>query len=171
MAFVCGNRALARTRADFRLLSALVRESRTSVDQLEQWWSKQRLRLEQAEKERQRLQNELTSFHAAESYRTAHSDPDGLRKVLRSLPQLDDSARAFAAAFTSNPKAIALLFSTETASVMLAVSEDSGWDAAQRLREAVATFGGKGGGSARLAQGMVPRHHLDGFLRALGFSN
>jgi alanyl-tRNA synthetase len=40
--------------------------------------------------------------------------------------------------------------------VLVAASVDSGVDAGRHLKQVLATVGGRGGGSARLAQGSVP---------------
>jgi alanyl-tRNA synthetase len=41
-------------------------------------------------------------------------------------------------------------------SVLLASSDDAGIDAGKALKDALASVGGRGGGSPRLAQGSVP---------------
>jgi alanyl-tRNA synthetase len=44
----------------------------------------------------------------------------------------------------------------EPPSLLLAAAEDTGIDAGRTLREVVTKFGGRGGGSPRVAQGTVP---------------
>jgi alanyl-tRNA synthetase len=56
----------------------------------------------------------------------------------------------------------------EPPSVLLASSADAGVDAARKLKELLAAAGGRGGGSARMAQGSVPdRAALERVLQAL----
>ncbi len=44
----------------------------------------------------------------------------------------------------------------EPPTVLLAASDDSGVDAGRVLKAALASVGGRGGGSARMAQGSLP---------------
>ena len=67
-----------------------------------------------------------------------------------------DEARAVAQAAAALPHAVLLATVPATRTVMVAASPDSGVDAAAELRPALAAAGGKGGGSARFAQGSVP---------------
>ena len=62
--------------------------------------------------------------------------------------------RAMAQAVSAEPKAVLILVATP--SVVLGSSADSGVDVGALLKAAIAAHGGKGGGSARLAQGVVP---------------
>ena len=67
-----------------------------------------------------------------------------------------EELRAMAQAFTAQPKAVFLAVVEQPPSVLLAVSEDSGIDAGQAVKAAVAAAGGRGGGTPRIAQGSVP---------------
>jgi phosphate uptake regulator len=51
--------------------------------------------------------------------------------------------------------------------VVVACSQELGRDAGQMLRTALAAFTGRDGGSATLAQGLVPTDQLDPTLDAL----
>jgi alanyl-tRNA synthetase len=64
--------------------------------------------------------------------------------------------RALAQSFTALPKAIFTGVVEQPPSVLLAVSADAGLDAGERVKAAVAEFGGRGGGTPRMAQGSVP---------------
>jgi alanyl-tRNA synthetase len=61
-----------------------------------------------------------------------------------------------AQSFTAQPKAVFLAVVEQPPSVLLAVSEDSGMDAGQAVKAAITAAGGRGGGTARIAQGSVP---------------
>jgi alanyl-tRNA synthetase len=53
--------------------------------------------------------------------------------------------------------------------VVLAASADTGIDAANMLKSLLTSVGGRGGGSARLAQGIVPgRAQLQTVVESLG---
>jgi alanyl-tRNA synthetase len=64
--------------------------------------------------------------------------------------------RALAQGFTAQAKALFVAAVDHPPAVLLAVSEDAGLNAGQTLKTALAAFGGRGGGSAVLAQGSVP---------------
>ena len=54
------------------------------------------------------------------------------------------------------PKCVVVGGLSSPPSVLVATSQDSGVDAGKLLKEKLAAVGGRGGGSARLAQGSVP---------------
>jgi len=55
------------------------------------------------------------------------------------------------------------------AALLVAASDDAGLDAGRALKAALADAGGRGGGSARLAQGTLPsREALDRALASIG---
>ena len=62
-----------------------------------------------------------------------------------------------------------LLASTqeEPARVVVAASADLKIDCGSLLREALAAYGLRGGGSPGMAQGQIPRVHLDALFRGL----
>jgi alanyl-tRNA synthetase len=123
-------------------------------------------------KERQALREELANYHAA---RLLVEDPpqNELRIVRRSFPDRDaDYIKLLASRITrAAPHTIALLASTQQqqapAAVVVACSQELGWNAGQMLRTALASAGGHGGGSATLAQGLVPMDQLGSALDAL----
>jgi alanyl-tRNA synthetase len=59
---------------------------------------------------------------------------------------------------------VALTVGKQPAGVLIACSTDSGVDAGAILKQTLAEFGGRGGGSATLAQGSAPDEM---FIRAL----
>jgi alanyl-tRNA synthetase len=63
---------------------------------------------------------------------------------------------SLALAFASKPKAVFITTVASPATILVASSDDSGIDAGGLLKPALAAAGGRGGGSARLAQGTVP---------------
>ena len=80
-----------------------------------------------------------------------------------------DALRGLAEAFTSMPMAIFIGAVPSPPAVMLAASTDTGIDAAGMLKSLLASVGGRGGGSARLAQGIVPgRAQLERVVESLG---
>jgi alanyl-tRNA synthetase len=67
-----------------------------------------------------------------------------------------DDAKAIAQAAFALPRVVVIGALASPPSILLAASEDSGVDAGKLLKERLAAAGGRGGGSARLAQGSVP---------------
>ena len=69
----------------------------------------------------------------------------------------------------SSPQTCALLASTqeEPARVVVAATADLKLDCGSLLREALATYGLRGGGSPTMAQGQVPRRELDELFSGL----
>jgi alanyl-tRNA synthetase len=81
---------------------------------------------------------------------------DGLRKIERRVATISDELRAEAQSFTAGGKAIFLALAEDPPSVLLAASTDSGVNAGEKLKAALAEAGGgKGGGSQTVAQGSL----------------
>jgi alanyl-tRNA synthetase len=77
--------------------------------------------------------------------------------------------RGVAQAFASLPLAIFVGAAASPPALVLATSPDSGVDAAGVLKGLLASVGGRGGGSATLAQGTVPgRTELEAVVTSIG---
>jgi alanyl-tRNA synthetase len=66
-----------------------------------------------------------------------------------------EELRAIAQNFTAQSKAVFIATLADPPSVLLAASADAGIDAGKVLKAALTQAGGRGGGSARMAQGSV----------------
>jgi alanyl-tRNA synthetase len=74
-----------------------------------------------------------------------------------------------AQAFASMPRAIFVGAVARPPAIILAASADTGVDAAGVLKGLLSTVGGRGGGSASLAQGILPgRAQLESVLGSIG---
>jgi alanyl-tRNA synthetase len=167
--FVCGQRARRRARQDFRLLGELSRQTSVAMDGLPAHVAGLLGRLTEAEKERQRLTMELAGLEAEALYDATASGPDGIRRALWRVPAIGSEERTKAAAFTRRGKAVALVVGASPTAVLVAASKDAGIDAGAVLKSALASVGGRGGGSPTLAQGSVPdASALDGLFVTLG---
>jgi len=83
--------------------------------------------------------------------------PTGLRTITdRRETGGADGSRALALAIVARPRVAFIAVATESPSILLATSDDSGIDAGKLLRPLLVAEGGRGGGSARLAQGSAP---------------
>ncbi|HEY1945745.1 MAG TPA: alanyl-tRNA editing protein [Bryobacteraceae bacterium] len=168
--FVCGLRAVARAKQDFRLLSALARQSATPIDKLPEQFAALRLRLTAAEKDRQRLSMEAARREGEELYSEASLSPEGIRRAKLHVPAIDEAVRAKAQAFTAQPKAVLLVLAEDPPGVLIACSPDASLNAGAILKQVLSAAGGRGGGAATLAQGSLPNAQVGNALAdALGF--
>ncbi|MGH9658007.1 MAG: alanyl-tRNA editing protein [Bryobacteraceae bacterium] len=151
--FLCGFRALARTRADFAALSRIAHQFSAPLDDAPSLVDAQAEALRDAGKQIRRLRADLAAFQGRELYDSTAPGPDGLRRLTRTSPAgvLDD-LRPLAQNFCAHPRAVFLGVIENPPAVLLAASADSGVDAAALIKSA----GLRGGGTPRLAQAAVP---------------
>jgi alanyl-tRNA synthetase len=170
VSFLCGERAIAAARADDALLSQLGREFSVGRADLAAALARMKAETKTSAKERQTLREDLANYHAA---RLIVEDPpqDDLRIVRRIFPDRDAEYIKLLASRVARaaPHTIALLASTQQpqATVVVACGQEPGRDAGEMLRTALTASSGRGGGSATLAQGLVPTDQLGPVLDAL----
>ena len=159
--FLCGLRAVRRARADFEALSRVAQSCSAALDEAPAVVAAQAEAAREADKQRRKLMADLAHYQGRELYDATAAGPDGVRRVVRRLAtgSLED-LRGLAQSFTAQPKAVFAGVVEEPPSVLLAASEDAGVDAGKVLKAAVTEAGGRGGGTARMAQGSVPRKEL-----------
>jgi alanyl-tRNA synthetase len=153
--FVCGCRAERRAKRDYRMLQELARQSAAPIDKLAEVLAALRQRLGEAEKERQRLADSLARREGVELYAATTPSADGIRRAVWDVEQIGETVRAQALAYTVGARSLVMVLSAKGAGVLIACSGDIGMDAGAILKETLAEFGGKGGGSASLAQGSI----------------
>lgn len=154
--FLCGLRAIRRARADYNALGAMARTFSSSIAELPKLVSSQAERLADAEKLRRKLSAEVAAYRGREWHAGTDPAPSGLRVRVREYAALDEEARAEAQAFTSAGKAAVIAWCPNPPSLLLAVSADSGSHAGNLVKPKLQAAGGRGGGSATLAQGSLP---------------
>ena len=154
--FVCGSRAIRRARHDLETLARVARVFSGSIDDTARLVEAQAAQLAELQSGNKRQEESLAKYRAADLHVAATPNADGLRVVVERLVTGVDSVRALALAYTSLPRAVFVAASSAPPSVLLATSADSGVDAGKTLRPLLEKAGGRGGGSARLAQGSVP---------------
>jgi alanyl-tRNA synthetase len=155
--FLCGGRAVRRARADYEALNRVAQLFSASLDEVPAVVSAQAEAARTADKARRKLELDLAAYQGKELYQNTSPGPDGLRRAVRrattgSLEEL----RALATNFVAQPQAVFIATLASPPSVLLATSADSGVDAGQKLKALLIAAGGKGGGTARMAQGSVP---------------
>jgi alanyl-tRNA synthetase len=142
-------------RTDHDLLARLAAQSSAAPADLPAIVESQRAELKAAGAARRESEEMLARYRARELYDAASPDPGGVRRALvRDFPALAP-ARALGQAFAALPRAVLVAAVSAPPTVLVAASADSGVDAAASLKTALATAGGRGGGSPRLAQGTV----------------
>ncbi len=156
--FLCGQRAVRRTRSDFDCLTKAARVFSAPLDEVPNLAAAQQEKLAEADKARKRLARDLAGMRGRELYRSAEAGSNGLRKVSRRLEQgpIGDDLRSEAQGFIANPRAVFVAWVESPAAVLLAVSDDAGIHAGNVLKPLLAECGGRGGGNQNMAQGSLP---------------
>jgi alanyl-tRNA synthetase len=174
VSFLCGHRAIAAARADDALLTRVSRELSATRPELPTALARLKAEARSTAKERQSLREELADYHAARLL--VEDPPVNDRRIVRRVfadrdadyLKLLGSRLISAAAHT-----VALLVSTQQpgppreAAVVLACGPELGQNAGELLRTTITGFSGRGGGSATLAQGLVPADQLAAMLDTL----
>jgi alanyl-tRNA synthetase len=159
--FLCGARAVARARADYEALNKIAQLVSASCDDAPAMIAAQLEAARFSEKLRRKLELDLAAHQGRELYQNTAPGADGIRRVSRRAEKGSlEELRALAQSFTAQPGAVFLAALNAPPSVLLATSADSGIDAGQTLKAALAEAGGRGGGAARIAQGSVPHAAL-----------
>ncbi len=162
--FVCGIRAMVTARQD---LATLTRTAATlSVGRLDVGDAVDRLLAEgkAANKARQKLTEELAGYQA--SSLLLELSPQTGRKVLKRTFADRDAGylKLLASRMVASESQICVLLAStqeEPARVIVAASSDARIDCGTLLREALAAYGLRGGGSPTMAQGQIAKVHLD----------
>ena len=168
--FVCGGRAVARARSEYDLLSDLSSAFSAAPHELPGLFASQRAELKDAHSAKRDLEREVSRYRARELYQSASPDAGGMRRVIvrEGLGSLDE-VRRIAQEFVTLPLAMFVGAVPAPPGIVLAASPDSGINAANVLKGLLSAVNGRGGGSATLAQGVVPSvSELEQVLAAVG---
>jgi alanyl-tRNA synthetase len=167
--FLCGARASERASRDYELLARAGASLSTAIDDVPVQVQTKLDELKAQEARLRQTQAHLVRYRARELYDATPADADGCKRHLERTLPLSES-REIGLEFTNSPRSLFAAISAPL-TLQLTVSEDSGVHAGQWLKGALATGGGRGGGSARAAQGTFAEPEaLFSALRALGFS-
>jgi alanyl-tRNA synthetase len=156
--FVCGLRAVAQARREYESLAAIGRLFSAAPEDTPGLVANAMEQARDSARQRQKLAIALAERTGRELYAATVPDAAGLRRhetVFETGP-LPEETRTLAQSFTSLPKAVFLAIAHQPPTLLLAVSEDAGLHAGNLLKEALQTAAGRGGGSARMAQGSLP---------------
>ena len=168
--FLCGARASRQARTDYTLLSQMAADLSAAPEEIPRLMAAQREELKRITATTLDLEGKLDLLRARELHAGATPETTGIRRVVvREDEGALDGLRGLGQAFSSLPKAIFIGAISSPPAIVLAASEDTGIDAAGMLKSLLASVGGRGGGSARLAQGIVPgRAQLEKVVGSLG---
>jgi alanyl-tRNA synthetase len=167
--FLCGSRAVRRARADYEALSRAGQLFSSPLDNVPSLIADLLESSRAGEKSRRKVELELAAYKGRELYGNSAPDAGGIRRLSQRAASgnLED-LRAVAQNFTAQSKAVFIAALDAPPSVLVAASEDAGIDAGKALKSALTEAGGRGGGTARIAQGSVAdASKLDGVLNAL----
>jgi len=154
--FVCGVRAVRRARRDFESLTRIATSLSAALDDVASLVGVQADRLKDSDNARKKLEKELGTFRVRALYEAATPGGNGVRAIVIRDAESMDELRTLAQGAFALPRVVVIGALASPPSVLLGASEDSGVDAGRLLKEQLATVGGRGGGSPRLAQGSVP---------------
>jgi alanyl-tRNA synthetase len=155
--FLCGGRAVRRARADYDALAKAAQAFSSPLDDVPSLVAAQLESARAADKLRRKLELDLAAYQGKELYQNTAPGPDGMRRVVRRADRGSlEELRAIAQSFTAQPKAVFIAAVADPPSVLFAVSEDAGIDAGKLLKAVLTEAGGRGGGTARIAQGSLP---------------
>jgi alanyl-tRNA synthetase len=164
--FVCGGRALRRARQDFVVLSEAARLFSTGLEAVPELIAKQSQDLRDAGKSLQKLMEELAELEGARLWQQA-PEKSGVRVVHCLFASSEGKkAKLTAHALGKQPDAIALI-GVKGAPTALFFSQTPGGKSnlADVMKQTLAKFGGKGGGTRDFAQaGGLPEGQLEAAL-------
>jgi alanyl-tRNA synthetase len=169
MEFLCGFRAVRQARADRKLLGQLATHFTATTDDLPQLIVSRTEALKESQSALREVQAQFDLCRARELYREAAPDAAGIRRTMvRGSGERLEQMRGLAQAFASLPMAIFVGAVESPPAVILAASQDTRVDAAEVLKGLLGSVGGRGGGSAGLAQGVLPgRSQLETVMNSL----
>ncbi len=154
--FLCGARAVARARADFEALSKIARIYSAPLDETPALVDSQRERLQEAERARGKLATELAQASGRALYAEAAAGPDGIRRTIRRVASITEEVRVEGQFFTASGPGIFVALAESPPAILLAASRDIGVNSGEVLKRLLGPRGGRGGGSATMAQGSLP---------------
>jgi len=173
--FLCGGRAVRQARADYQGLSRVAQLFSAPLDQAADLAAAQIEAAKAAGKALAKLEAQAAEYRGRELYHAATPDARG-RRVHRASEASGpiEPWRLVAQGFAnSGPGAVFLLAADTPPAILVALAPDCPADAGQLVRAAATALGGRGGGSARLAQASLPspdaaRQAIEQVAAALG---
>lgn len=153
--FVCGLRAVAAARQDYTTLTEAAGHFSAHIRELPQQIQKAIQESKTAAKAQHKFLEELAELYAKDLLAQANAMP---RIVVAIFPERDAAfIKLLAQKLTTQPEVVALLASgAGQPAIVFAQTPGMTSNMGQLLKEAMAKLGGRGGGSADMAQGGLP---------------
>jgi alanyl-tRNA synthetase len=150
-------RTVAQAASDYATLAKIGESLSASVKDLPTLIATQATQLKESDQLRRKLEKELAGHRAAAIFDRIVAVAGQPRvAILSSAAPAMDQLRVLGQATTELPNSVLVATTAEGNGLLVATSDDSGVDAGKLIRDGLATVGGKGGGSPRLAQGTAP---------------
>ena len=157
LAFLAGDRVLAHARASEALLAELARNLNCAASELAALVPARQLEIKRLRDRAAELEQDLAIRQLAELVETTARSTDGLRRVRhRGADMPATMVRAMMQAVASLDHVLLVATTAAPPTVYVATSADSGLDAGALVKAEIGKIGGRGGGSARAAQGTAP---------------
>ena len=155
--FLAGGRALAHAQASDKALAALAAELGCAVGQLEAVVAARQLESKSLRDHVGKLEQEVAASRVRAMYDVAAPGANGIRYMMhRATTESAALLRLMVQAVAPLERAALVIVAADPAALYFGTSADSGLDAGALLKPALAAAGGRGGGSARVAQGTAP---------------
>ena len=157
MGFLAGARVLTHARTGDATLAALARSLGCAVNQLEEIvWGRQQ-ESKSLRDQLSKLEQEVAGSRVRSLFDATKRGTDGMRRIRHhATAESATLLRWMAQAIAPLERTIFVAIGAAPAAVYFATSSDSGIDAGAALKPALSAVGGRGGGSARAAQGTAP---------------
>lgn len=152
--FRCGGRALSDYQGKHRVITQLANDMNSRYEEVPDNVAKLRVELKAAQTALKETRELLIDYEVVKLL--AEAPQHNGHKLIQVVYEGRDAAelKLLASRLTAQPGVVALLGSAgEKAQLVFARSSDLAYDMNALLKQAVATFGGRGGGQAALAQG------------------
>ena len=155
--FLAGDRVLAHARASETLLAQLARDLNCAVGELAALVPARQLEIKRLRDRTAELEQDLAIRHLGALTQSTARSADGLRRIRhRGVDTPAPMVRAMMQAVAPLDQVLLVATTTAPPTVYVATSADSGLDAGALLKAELGRIGGRGGGSARAAQGTAP---------------
>lgn len=154
--FVAGWRAITHARRNEALVRAVSGALSAQVTEIPTALHALTGQLKDARSALKKLGAEVAGSRARMLAESVEPDGNEIRRVVLTSHGYDaDELRAIGQAMSAIPGTRFIATLNDPPTVVVAAGPDSGWDAGAVLKAALADVGGRGGGSARAAQGTV----------------
>lgn len=166
--FVCGARAIRRARADFESLSGIAERLSAGMDEVPSLVHARVDETKTLAAANRKLIDEIAALRAQQAWDRTAPGTDGVRRLCAPETISSDELRAWISACAALSETVAVGAVRSARTLALGVSANIDANAGMLLKDLLQGIGGRGGGSARTAQGTVSEDaHVDAILRAL----